>query len=202
MPFSFSRPDPTPTTGAAPGRALLGIGPARGPADRILHELKLSGYSNAAISVVFVDGPPKPAAETAMQDSDSARSATEIRGVVAWLAGARSVVIPGVTPLIVAGPLAAGFHRTSAGGIAGILIAFGVPEPDAMRYEQRILSGQVLIGVHLEQLDGVTAARDVMSRAGALAITSLEAPTQSTRFSFRAPPLPDVHFGPDIVASR
>jgi len=59
-----------------------------------------------------------------------------------WLVGVGALAIPGVGPLIAAGPIVAalaGFGVGGAvGGIAGVLIGMGIAEYEANRYEGRL----------------------------------------------------------------
>ncbi len=70
------------------------------------------------------------------------------------LAGIGALAIPGVGPLIAAGPLMATLSGAAAGaavgGIAGGLIGLGVPEYEAKSYEGKIKSGNILIAVHID----------------------------------------------------
>jgi hypothetical protein len=139
---------------------------ARAAADCILHELKVGGYSAEGISVVFLDGRTKAADADATAVAGGS-SATEIRGVIAWIAGIRTAVIRGTAPLIVGGPVAAAFKSSTTGGIAGGLMDFGMPDAEAHRYEARIQQGQILIGVHHDNPEACARARDIFATVGA-----------------------------------
>ncbi len=131
----------------------------RAPADRILHDLKESGFANTGISILFLDrqaragdfDPDRPVVP-------AAPSSTDIRGVVGWLDGARSLRLPGVAPLIVAGPLANVFHAALGGGIAGALEAAGLGGPESARLAQRVLGGAFLIAAHSEKPEAIGRA--------------------------------------------
>src|SRR5256885_16152028 len=63
-------------------------------------------------------------------------------GVLGLLAGIGTLAIPGVGPLIAAGPIMAALSGAAvgatAGGIAGGLIGLGIPEIEAKRYEEKL----------------------------------------------------------------
>jgi hypothetical protein len=149
-------------------RSVFCISASRGRADRIVHELKAAAFSNADLSVLFLDRSASnqnastnkaPASTT----SPAGPSPAEIRGVMAWIASIRPLVIPGVSPLIAAGPVAAVLGNSTVGGIAGGLIDFDVPQVEASRYEARIKDGDILIGVHSENPEKSNEAREIFT---------------------------------------
>ncbi len=155
-------------------RSVFCIASSRGRADCIIHDLKTAAFSNRDLSVLFLDGragdgpggapkPPAPAAE----------SAGEIRGVLSWIEGIRSLAIPGVGPLIAAGPIAAALGSATVGGIAGGLMDFDVPEVEARRFEAKIKDGQILLAVHSENPEMSDQAREIFTTNAAEAICTM-----------------------------
>ena len=159
-------------------RSVFCIAPSRGRADRIVHELKEAEFSNTVISVLFLDrsagderaGSNKPSASAG---APASRSTGEIRGVFSWIDGIRSLTIPGVGPLIAAGPVAAALSSTTVGGVAGGLVDFDVPQVEAARYEARIKDGQILIAVHSENPEMSDHAREIFTANEAEAICTM-----------------------------
>ncbi len=92
-------------------------------------------------------------------------------GTLGLLAGIGTLAIPGIGPLIAAGPLLATLSGVAAGaavgGISGALVGMGIPEEEARSYEGRLKAGNVLIAVHTESLAEQQAARDILNRVGA-----------------------------------
>jgi uncharacterized membrane protein len=92
-------------------------------------------------------------------------------GTLGLLAGIGTLAIPGIGPLIAAGPLLATLSGVAAGaavgGISGALVGMGIPENEARSYEGKLRSGNVLIAVHTDSREEQTAARDVLKRDGA-----------------------------------
>ena len=74
-----------------------------------------------------------------------ATSGAVVGGALGWLAGIGALAIPGVGPLIAAGPIIAALTGVgvggAVGGITGGLIGLGIPEYEAKRYEGRIKAG-------------------------------------------------------------
>jgi hypothetical protein len=101
-----------------------------------------------------------------------------IGGLAGWLIGIGALAIPGVGPLVAAGPILAALSGAAvgaaAGGIAGALIGYGIPEYEAKLYAGRLEEGHILIGVHTINCDEAEAAKKALTRVGAhdLKVTS------------------------------
>ena len=97
-------------------------------------------------------------------------------GVLGWLTGIGALAIPGLGPLIAAGPIVAALAGAGAlervGGIIGALAGMGIPEYEAKRYEGRIREGGILLSVHCDSSDWVSRAKDVLESTGAQDIAS------------------------------
>ncbi len=108
-----------------------------------------------------------------------AASGGVLGGSLGFLVGIGALAIPGVGPLIAAGPLLAALSGAAAGatvgGIAGGLIGLGMPEIEAKRYENRIAEGNILISVFAETGDDVSRAKLILKNAGAedISVTSI-----------------------------
>jgi hypothetical protein len=89
-----------------------------------------------------------------------------IGGVLGWLAGIGTLAIPGVGPLVAAGPIVAALTGIGVGGtiggIAGALIGMGFPEFEAKRYEGRIRSGGILLSVHCDESNWTRKAKAIL----------------------------------------
>jgi hypothetical protein len=99
-----------------------------------------------------------------------------VGGTLGLLAGIGALAIPGVGPLIAAGPIMgalAGLGVGGAvGGLVGALIGLGIPEYEAKRYEGRVKDGGILVSVHCDSSDEVSRAKDVLKQAGGEDIAS------------------------------
>lgn len=100
-------------------------------------------------------------------------------GVLGWLVGIGALAIPGLGPLVAAGPLMgilAGLGAGSVlGGLTGGLIGAGVPEYEAKRYEGRIRSGGALLSVHCDSDVWVGRAKEMLRHTGAEDISVTDA---------------------------
>ncbi len=85
--------------------------------------------------------------------------------------GIGSLAIPGVGPLIAAGPILAALTGAAAGGavggLTGGLIGLGIPEYEAKRYEGAVKNGNILISVHTDDAKERDAAKKIFERAQA-----------------------------------
>ena len=97
-------------------------------------------------------------------------------GALGLLAGIGALAIPGVGPLIAAGPIMATLAGAGAGGaiggITGALVGLGIPEYEAKRYEGRIQKGGILLSVHCATSDEVKRAKEIIERTGGEDVSS------------------------------
>jgi uncharacterized membrane protein len=86
------------------------------------------------------------------------------------------LAIPGVGPLIAAGPIMGALAGlgvgAAAGGLVGALVGMGIPEYEAKRYEGRVKDGGILVSVHCDDSDWVKRAKDILKMRGAEDISS------------------------------
>jgi hypothetical protein len=157
--------------------AVYGMYRGRDHLDRAIEGLKDLGFKNTDISVLFPE--KDKSKQFALQHNTKAPEGAlagggtglVVGGALGWLAGIGALAIPGVGPLLAAGPIVsaiAGAGVGSAiGGIAGALIGLGVPELEAKRYEAEVKKGGILVSVHCSDLRFAESARKVLERTGA-----------------------------------
>jgi tetrahydromethanopterin S-methyltransferase subunit C len=109
-----------------------------------------------------------------------------IGGSLGVLAGIGALAIPGVGPLIAAGPIMAGLAGLgvggAVGGLVGALVGMGIPEYEAKRYEGQVKGGGTLLSVHCDTAEQISRAKDLLRGTGATDIASTgEAGSSSTR---------------------
>jgi hypothetical protein len=107
-----------------------------------------------------------------------------VGGTLGLLAGIGALAIPGVGPLIAAGPIMgalAGLGVGGAvGGLVGALVGMGIPEYEAKRYEGRIKEGGILLSVHCNTSEEVSRAKEILKQTGAEDIASAGEKSVST----------------------
>src|SRR5712671_7492991 len=145
---------------AGKNTAAFAIFPSRTEAERAVNDLTSAGFSNQDVSVLMADrqGAKDFAAEKNTKAPEGATTGAGVGGAVGGtlglLAGVGALAIPGVGPLIAAGPIMGALAGAGAlgavGGIVGALVGMGIPEYEAKRYEGRIKSGGILLSVHCD----------------------------------------------------
>ena len=101
-----------------------------------------------------------------LEDSRPAALLGELGGVVL---AAIALVMPGIGPIVAAGPLAAELGEAAghlAGSLASVLTSAGMPHERAEALQREVARGAVLLGVHVTSAD-VDRVRDSLSSAGA-----------------------------------
>lgn len=167
---------------AGKNTAVFGIYTTRGMAEEAVDSLRTAGFRNTDISALFPDnvGSKDFAHEKGTKAPEGAAtgaaSGAVLGGVLGWLAGVGALAIPGVGPLIAAGPIMGALAGAGAvgvaGGIVGALVGMGMPEYEAKRYEGRVKNGGILLSVHCDNSDWVKRAKDILTRTGAEDISS------------------------------
>jgi hypothetical protein len=106
-------------------------------------------------------------------------------GALGVLAGAGAFTLPGVAPLVGAGPLVAGVGGLCAGGILGALIGLVVgkslQEDHAHRHVNQFESGPTLLLVNCGNGDEVVKAKAALARSGAQEISAGNEVAPATR---------------------
>lgn len=167
---------------AGKNTAAFGIYPTNSAAERAVDQLVAAGFSNQDVSVLMSDrqGSKDFATEKNTKAPEGATTGVGVGGAVGGtlglLAGIGALAIPGVGPLIAAGPIMgalAGLGVGGAvGGLVGALVGLGIPEYEAKRYEGRVKDGGVLLSVHCDSSDEVSRAKDILKATGADDISS------------------------------
>jgi hypothetical protein len=162
--------------------AVFGIYATRAAAEECVDALRRANFRNTDISALFPDnaGTKDFACEKNTKAPEGATagaaSGALFGGVLGWLAGLGALAIPGIGPLIAAGPILAALAGAGAmgitGGVVGALVGFGIPEYEAKRYEGRVKHGGILLSVHCDDAHWVARAEDVLKRTGAEDISS------------------------------
>jgi hypothetical protein len=167
---------------AGKNTAVFGIYRDRRGVEDAVDALRAAGFRNTDISVLFPEN--EGTKDFAHEKNTKAPEGTAtgagtgavIGGTLGWLAGIGALAIPGVGPLIAAGPIVAALTGVGVGGaiggITGALIGMGIPEYEAKRYEGRVKEGGMLLSVHSDNSDWTSKAKDILKRTGADDVSS------------------------------
>lgn len=151
-------------------KTVVGSFPNRQQAEAAVEGLKKRGVREEDISVVTRDernrGEARDASLTNQSLSEGTAWGAGIGAGAGLLASAGALAIPGIGPLLAAGPLAATLSGAAAGGLAGGLMDWGIPEQDARDFEAKVKQGRTLCAVRAED-DQVDAVALVLRDHGA-----------------------------------
>jgi hypothetical protein len=157
---------------------VVGLFDTSAQAQTAVEQLRSSGISPNAISVAMKsDDNTTAVTSTTVTDTDTGSGIVTgavgggvLGGLAGLLVGVGALAVPGMGPLVVAGPLAttligAGVGA-AAGGLVGALVSAGVPEEEARLYETGVQRGGVLVTVRTP--DGrEQMVRDILNANGA-----------------------------------
>jgi hypothetical protein len=162
--------------------AVFGIYSTLASADQATDALVKAGFPASDISALLPDnlGSKELGTQKATKAPEGAAtgagSGAVLGGALGLLAGIGALAIPGVGPLIAAGPIMAALAGAgvggAVGGVTGALIGLGIPEYEAKRYEGRIKKGGILLSVHCDTSDEVKRAKEIMKNIGAEDVSS------------------------------
>jgi hypothetical protein len=148
-------------------------------AQRVARELLTEGFASSDINVVAsnVRGEFRNDDRIAVTDTSNAATGAVAGGVLGGAAGIAvslmGLTLPGLGPIIAAGPLAAALSGAGAGVIAGGLIGslteLGVSSTDAEYYAEAVRRGGALVTVRADE-DVADRAVDIMREHNAVDI--------------------------------
>jgi hypothetical protein len=115
---------------------------------------------------------------TAGVDLEDSRPAARLGELGGRLLATVALVMPGIGPIVAAGPLAAELGEMAghaAGSLAAVLTSAGLPHERAEALQREVGRGAVLLGVHSAAAD-VARVRESLSAAGATEIETVSWP--------------------------
>jgi len=148
-------------------KMIFGVFTERENAENAINELENGGFDPKDISIVMKNHEDakvihdNTGANITGGATAGATTGAVIGGIAGLLIGIGAIAIPGVGALLIAGPLAAALGFTGAaastvsgaatgalaGGLIGALVKLGIPEEDAIVYEEKVKSGAILVAV-------------------------------------------------------
>jgi hypothetical protein len=154
-----------------------GIYPDRRTFEQAIEGLRAAGFRNSDISAILPerDQTTKDLAHEINTKAPEgiatgAGTGAAVGGVLGWLVGIGALAIPGIGPLVAAGPVVAALAGAGAagatGGLVGGLIGAGIPEIEAKRYAGRIREGGYLISVHCDDRSWAKRAEEILEATG------------------------------------
>jgi uncharacterized membrane protein len=161
-------------------RTVIGLFRDSNEAQAALQDLEGAGFTREHLNLVAYDG--------SGQYSDLVKQGNELGsntttgaaagGFAGLLIGLAAVAIPGIGPIVAAGPIAAALAGAgvgaATGGMLGALADMGVPGHEAKYYEEAIRRGGTLLIVDADG-DMAEQAQSILDRHGAIDIEARSA---------------------------
>jgi hypothetical protein len=164
------------------GTTVYCIATSHAQAVRIANRLRSSGFTPDDISMLYPDrdGVRELGVHNATKAPEGATTGASagalVGGALGWLVGIGAIAIPGVGPLVAAGPILALLSGLAVGGtvggLSGALVGAGIPEYEAQQYEGRLRGGHILMAVHADNAEEGSQIRDIFSEEKAEDISS------------------------------
>jgi uncharacterized membrane protein len=147
--------------------------PSHTEAEDVVLELQKEGFDMQKLSIIGKDYRTNEHVRGFLTWKDTAQAGAAggaywgsfVGGLFGILAGAGVLFIPGMTPIVIAGPitgLLAGWLEGSIvggaaagtiGGLSGALLGLGIPKDEVVKYETRIQAGEFIILVTGGEID-------------------------------------------------
>jgi uncharacterized membrane protein len=158
-------------------KTVVGLMNTREEAWDVIQELVDKGFNRDDISMMSRDEDDRTrtyeGADTEGSTLEGAGKGAAIGGTAGLLIGIAAFAIPGIGPVVAAGPLATALTGlgigAAAGGIIGALANIGVPEDEAHYYAEGVRRGGVLVTVNASEAQAERAAQ-IMRQHGAVDI--------------------------------
>ncbi len=170
-------------------KTVVGLFDTFTEAQNVVQQLVNAGFDRNEISVLANDargeyGTTRAVGETSSTAEGAGAGAVGggvLGGVLGLLVGVGALAIPGIGPVLAAGPLAAALGAAgastlvgagigaAAGGVIGALVGAGIPEEDASFYAEGVRRGGTLLMVKTSD-DMAQRAYDLMRSNGAVDI--------------------------------
>ena len=153
-------------------------------ASRTIQELRTLGIDPQRVSVIARDKgrardvADETGAEVATGAATGAGLGALLGGAAGWLVGIGALAIPGIGPIVAAGPIAAALGTAGAtaaagagvgvvaGGLLGALTGWGFSEAEARAYQEGVERGDMLLAVEVPDGDDAGRVEDVFKRGG------------------------------------
>lgn len=151
-------------------KTVVGVFESHDQAEKAVAQMRKSGFDTNEISIAAKEQQNQNNGGDEDTLGMGMPGGTTTGGVLGGLAGlalgAGAIAVPGLGPIIAAGPIAGMLSGAATGGIAGGLIDMGIPEERGQYYENEVKSGKVLAAVRAHE-QKVQEAADIFRSHGA-----------------------------------
>lgn len=140
-------------------KTIVGVYDDRENAREVIEDLVEAGYNRSDVSLLSPDpdgtyarySSGDAAADPGETAAAGVFSGGVLGGLIGVVLGLGAFTIPGVGPIVAAGPLAAGITGALtgavAGGLIGALVDWGIPEDEAHYYAESVRRGSTMVAV-------------------------------------------------------
>jgi len=162
---------------------IVGHFPDHAEAERVVLELQKEGFDMQKLSIIGKDYRTTEHVRGFLTWKDTAKAGASggayfgsfVGGLFGILAGAGVLFIPGIAPIVIAGPIAGvlagwlegtlvgGAGAAAVGGLVGALGGLGIPKHELLKYETKIQAGEFMILVTGSDSD-VSRAKQMLDR--------------------------------------
>jgi len=201
-------------------KTIVGLFDTMNEAQSVVQELLDTGFNKSDISIVANRGGTTDTGTTTTDTgtdrgsragegaATGAVGGTVVGGVIGLLVGVGALAIPGIGPVLAAGPIAAALGSTAvgagigaaAGGLIGALVGAGVPEEEAHYYAEGVRRGGTLVTVKADD-NMAQNAYDIFQRRGAVDIKERGAQWQQSGWNQRFDPNAQPYTGSQSYAT-
>lgn len=159
-------------------KTVVGVFRSESEAERAVGSLRENGFRDQEISIIAKDKGNNRQGNrgegTTMREdgiSDGLASGAAWGGLAGLALGAGALAIPGLGPIVAAGPIAAALTGAATGGLAGGLIDWGIPEETGRQLQEEVRRGKILAILHCSD-DKVNKAANILRENGATNVES------------------------------
>ncbi|HKM39310.1 MAG TPA: general stress protein [bacterium] len=155
-------------------KTVIGVFSREDSAKHAVQELRASGFGTNEISIIARDRQSDSGEATMSEDGNLTTGVTTggiLGGIAGLAAGVGALAVPGIGPLVAAGPLTGIISGAATGGIAGGLVDWGIPTDRSDFYEGKVREGRILTTIRTEE-HKVDEAASILRHHGATDVES------------------------------
>jgi hypothetical protein len=152
-------------------RTVVGIFDRSAQAQTAMEALHGAGIQQSGIALVMQEqgNAPERGAEDTKADTGTVTGAS-VGAVLGGIAGLAALAIPGIGPILAAGPIAAAIGALTGGALGGLVGSFsglGIPTEHAEAYDAAVRAGGVVLAVRVPDRDSSDRIGHLLEQYGA-----------------------------------
>jgi hypothetical protein len=159
-------------------QSVVAVYGTMGKAEAAVEALDVGGFPIKQVSIVAQNLESEKRVHGYVTAADTSKAGAQagawLGGIFGLLVGAAFVWVPGVGPLVVAGPLAAALlggvegavGGAALGGLLGGIAGWGISKEHILKYEEVVKGGKYLVVAH-GNADEVATAQQLLKNSGA-----------------------------------